>query len=78
MSYCRTIPSVIKLLVKYLLVTDKNTSDATNEEALAHCLSKQLTMEKGQLDYISGFAVDYIGRLFCLLYYRSFMLHGYI
>uniref|UniRef100_A0A158Q4C7 E3 ubiquitin-protein ligase n=1 Tax=Dracunculus medinensis TaxID=318479 RepID=A0A158Q4C7_DRAME len=40
------------------------------DTALAQTLKKQLGKDPSKLNRISGYAVDYIGRLFCLLYHN--------
>ncbi|KAM3718469.1 E3 ubiquitin-protein ligase [Dirofilaria immitis] len=65
----RQIPSVITLLLKYLRkINDEEAISAEHDHLLAHCISRQLKLDPLLLDFISGYAVDYIGRLFCLLY----------
>lgn len=43
------------------------------DTALAQTLKKQLGKDPSKLNRISGYAVDYIGRLFCLLYHKYFL-----
>uniref|UniRef100_A0A915PYR1 E3 ubiquitin-protein ligase n=1 Tax=Setaria digitata TaxID=48799 RepID=A0A915PYR1_9BILA len=65
----RQMPPVIALLLKYLrTMNDENAISAANDYILAQCISKQLSIHPQLLDFISGYAVDYIGRLFCLLH----------
>ncbi|VDK86650.1 unnamed protein product, partial [Onchocerca ochengi] len=65
----RQMPSVITLLLKYLRrMNDESAISAEHDYLLAQCISKQLNFDPSLLDFISGYAVDYIGRLFCLLY----------
>lgn len=76
--FCRQMPPVITLLLKYLRrVNDENAISAEHDYLLAQCISRQLNLDPLLLDFISGYAIDYIGRLFCLLYHRSvhFILH---
>ncbi|MCP9263666.1 hypothetical protein DINM_007052 [Dirofilaria immitis] len=61
----RQIPSVITLLLKYLRkINDEEAISAEHDHLLAHCISRQLKLDPLLLDFISGYAVDYIGRLF--------------
>ncbi|KAL3995662.1 putative zinc finger in N-recognin (UBR box) family protein [Acanthocheilonema viteae] len=65
----RQMPSVITLLLKYLRrMNDENAISAERDHLLADHISRQLNLDPLLLDFISGYAIDYIGRLFCLLH----------
>lgn len=77
-TFYRQMPSIITLLLKYLRrMNDENAISAEHDHLLAHHISRQLNLDPLLLDFISGYAVDYIGRLFCLLHRRfvHFILH---
>ncbi|VDK87628.1 unnamed protein product [Litomosoides sigmodontis] len=62
------MPSIITLLLKYLRrMNDENAISAEHDQLLAQYISKQLNRDPLLLDFTSGYAIDYIGRLFCLL-----------
>lgn len=63
------MPSIITLLLKYLRrMNDENAISAEHDQLLAQYISRQVNLDPLLLDFISGYAIDYIGRLFCLLY----------
>ncbi|VDO44727.1 unnamed protein product [Brugia timori] len=67
----RQMPSVITLLLEYLRkMNNENAISAEHDHFMAHCISKQLSLVPVSLDFISGYAIDYIGRLFCLLHHN--------
>uniref|UniRef100_A0A183E146 E3 ubiquitin-protein ligase n=1 Tax=Gongylonema pulchrum TaxID=637853 RepID=A0A183E146_9BILA len=47
---------------------DLSVGNGANGEALTDCILKQMDMDSDELNCISGFAIDYIGRLLCLLH----------
>ncbi|EFO23388.1 hypothetical protein LOAG_05096 [Loa loa] len=61
----RQVPSVITLLLKYLRrMNGENAISVEYDHLLVQYISKQLNLDPLLLDYISGYAIDYIGRLF--------------
>lgn len=62
---------VIEIFLKYLRRSNKeNVVSAEYDHLLAQQISKQINQDPILLDFISGYSIDYIGRLFCLLYHR--------
>lgn len=57
--------------MKYLQDTyEHNGQKEPGSVSFANALEEQLKVDSDKLDCISGYALDYIGRLLCLLYQR--------
>ncbi|VDN07192.1 unnamed protein product [Thelazia callipaeda] len=66
----RKMSPIIMLLLNYMRqLNDEKAITRESDRLLAEALYKKINMDAQELDSVSGYAIDYIGRLFCLLYH---------